>query len=155
MRIKNIFQNIWKYIDIKGEDECWKWKRCKDGKGYGVTSLGGKQYLIHRLVYEQTYTKIPEGIFVCHSCDNPACCNPMHLWLGTHQDNMNDMYEKGRGNKSCGEEHYNVILSDRDVLEIREKFTTGNYTQTKLGKMFGVCHQHISDIVNNKRRNHI
>lgn len=75
---------------------CWEWKKAKTAHGYGAISVAGNQCAVHRVSFELFNGKIPEGIFVLHSCDNPSCWNPTHLFLGTQQDNMNDMKRKGR-----------------------------------------------------------
>lgn len=66
-------------------------------KGYSRITVNGRQVLAHRLAYEIAYGPIPAGLFVCHRCDNPPCCNPDHLFLGTVVDNNRDMWAKGRG----------------------------------------------------------
>lgn len=84
---------FWKYVDKKGENECWEWNRSKYPNGYGRI---GKHYA-HRFSWILTNGEIPNGLHVCHSCDNPPCVNPKHLWLGTVADNMHDRDSKGRG----------------------------------------------------------
>lgn len=81
---------------------CIEWVGCTDGPGYGNTRLTRykgfyrKLWATHRLSYMVHIGEIPEGVFVCHRCDNPSCINPEHLFAGTHQDNMDDMSTKGR-----------------------------------------------------------
>ena len=86
---------------VEGDpDDCWLWLGGTASKGYGHFSMGGrggKQVNAHRAAYEFHYGPIPEGMLVCHSCDNPPCVNWNHLFLGTHQDNVRDMWAKGRG----------------------------------------------------------
>jgi hypothetical protein len=78
--------------------ECWEWKLSRHDKGYGIICVNsnGSCKRVHRVSYESYIGPIPKGMMVCHTCDNPPCCNPAHLWLGTNQDNVSDMISKGR-----------------------------------------------------------
>ena len=86
---------------IDGNTNCWKWIGGKDRHGYGLVKIAGSMKLTHRVAYANFVGPIPAGMHVLHTCDNPGCVNPTHLWLGTHQDNMDDMARKGRANR-CG-----------------------------------------------------
>lgn len=88
-------QRFWNKVDKGDESGCWVWKGSTT-RGYGTLSLNGKPYYAHRFSYELHHGAIPESLFVCHTCDNPVCCNPAHLWLGTMKDNMDDKIRKGR-----------------------------------------------------------
>ena len=124
---------------------CWVWTGALAGKtGYGQFWLCGKNAHPHRVSYELYKGPVPEGLCVLHTCDNRACINPAHLFLGTYQDNHNDMHAKDRGN--VGERHGMHKLTAMDVRQIKRLHARG-HTQTKIGQFFGVWPSTISDIV--------
>ena len=122
--------------------DCWIWTGSKDRKGYGrlMVKEGDRNVprLAHRISYTCLVGPIPEGLFVCHRCDNPACVNPAHLWLGSNRDNAYDMIQKGRWKQPptmSGRHNPNAKLTPEAVEEIRS--TVG---QTKaLSQKHGVC----------------
>ena len=144
------------YIRINKITCCWEWSGYLDKKwGYGnfktYNGSGRKSYLPHRVSYEMFYNKqILDGLLVCHACDNPKCVNPSHLWLGTNQDNVNDMINKGRDKKAKSENNGNVKLTRESVNKIRELYSIGEYSSRELGEMFGVTKTQILYIVNYK-----
>lgn len=75
---------------------CWYWVGCKNSNGYGNIRINYKIYLTHRLSYFIYFGDIPENMCVCHTCDNPSCVNPAHLWVGSRSENTRDMIKKGR-----------------------------------------------------------
>jgi hypothetical protein len=97
--------------------------------------MSKQYYLSNRLACIETYGSIPDGLFVLHICDNRKCCNPKHLYLGTHQDNIKDMVDRGRS--LSGENNNQSKLTEESVLKIRELYSTGNYTYKELGQIFG------------------
>jgi hypothetical protein len=149
MSIKNTEESFWKNVDIKSEDECWEWKKCKNKDGYGVFGYQGKTNLAHRLSYAFTHNVSVGGLDeIRHTCDNPGCCNPSHLINGTHLENLQDMKMKGRIAK--GEQSGNAKLTEKEVLEIRKRYTNGE-RQKILATDYGVGECNISDIVNRQR----
>jgi Autographiviridae endonuclease len=101
------------------ETGCWLWIGSVSHGGYGQLSVNGKKRKVHRLSYEISVGKIPKGMLVCHKCDVPCCINPEHLFVGTQQDNMDDMITKGRDRHQKGILQANSKLTEEEVNEIR------------------------------------
>lgn len=129
---------------------CWIWLKSKNNIGYGQAYNGIKIVKAHRLSYEKFIDKIPIGSCVCHKCDNPACVNPDHLFLGTMADNIKDRDIKGRSNGCRGENHPKSKLTKYKVKKIRELYLTKSYDQPTLAKRYNVSQVLISNIVHKK-----
>lgn len=113
-------ERYWHYV-IKGEneDDCWQWMAMKSADGYGAIRNMGKRLIASRYSYEyHNNTIIPKGLLVCHSCDNPPCTNPKHLFLGTMSDNIMDASRKGLLNRAKGEKSGRAKLNNEQVIEI-------------------------------------
>lgn len=121
------------YTKIGASNLCWPWSGPRTKRGYGIIAwrtVNGRQHIYaHRLSWILTCGQIPFGMQVLHRCDNPPCCNPQHLFLGTQADNMHDMKLKGRrmGVKSMpkGMQYYRTTLSDKNIKDIRQRATVG------------------------------
>lgn len=139
---------------IVDKNGCWICiSHCRDRNGYPQRRLkiNGKKrlYYISHLHYEKYKDKIPNGLFVLHKCDNPACINPEHLFLGTQKDNMNDKQQKGR--VPHGENHCRSKLTENEVREIINL----SLSQYKIAKIFNVGRGVIKGIKENKTWKHI
>lgn len=139
-------------------DTCWLWNGCLRPDGRGFTSYGkGRNMLAHRLSWELSYGAIPEGMAVCHHCDNPRCVRPDHLFLGTQQDNLRDMRDKNRGAippPRQGSKHHKAKLTDADVLAIRAACANGE-KQNAVAKRYSVSDTQIGYIVKGKNWKHL
>ncbi len=127
---------------------CWLWEGAHVPFGYGIMGRGGRgagNHYAHRLSYEIYVGPVPDGMKVLHSCDNPPCVNPDHLFLGTQKNNMEDKVAKGRHRP--GEEHPNAVLTWEMVRAMRTEYATGTTSLSILGRKFGICFQHVHNVV--------
>lgn len=124
--------------------------------GYGVRKIDGKLFYVHRIVLEQKLGRpIRQGYQSCHTCDNPACINPEHLFEGTQSDNIKDMVNKGRGNKVFfGENNPHSKLTIEQVAYLRQLREQGGNT-LELAKQFGVTRRTVQMIIANQLWKHI
>lgn len=143
-----IAEDVFARCDVGSDDECWPWRGAKNLKGYGKIARAGKFHGTHRVAYESRHGPIPDGALILHSCDNPPCCNPSHLRIGTHLENSKDMVDRGRS--ATGEKHWSARLSSSDVQSIKTRVMAGE-TQRAVAKDLGLSFQHVSDIIRGKR----
>lgn len=137
---------FWSKVDIRSDEQCWLWTRARHRDGYGQTSFQGKWMAAHRLAYVLTHGEIPEGMHVLHSCDNRACCNPNHMRLGTHHENMRDMVERGRCARKLGVNYRdNPKLTISAVRSIRAAV---GVSKVQLAKWFGISPRQVRAVLN-------
>ena len=134
---------FWSRVEITNLLSCWEWQSMKDRDGYGV--YGKKHTRSHRYAWSLVYGPIPEGKYILHKCDNPACCNPNHLYLGTQANNMRDKVAHNR---------HPTKLTPDNIRTIR-KLATTEATQASIARTFGVCSTTIHRIVTKKQWAHI
>lgn len=140
---KPLLERFWKYVNKRENDECWEWVGSVDSKGYGKIldeggAKNGKLLAAHRVSYMIHYGNIPNGLYVCHKCDNKKCINPNHLFLGTAKDNTQDMINKNRLPDRRGENSSNHKLSNDNVIEIKRLLKNKSESISSIANKFGV-----------------
>ena len=149
---------FWRSVDRSGgDDACWPWLLSKKEKGYGqfVVRRGDRQknYRAHRYAYFLTNGDWPKAN-ACHSCDNPSCCNPSHLWDGDDLANQRDSIAKGRAKKAVGSAASKAKLTEEQVMEIRALAESG-VSQASLSRRYGVNRYSISALVHRRTWRHV
>lgn len=142
-------KRFWDKVNIRDKDACWEWQAAT-AKGYGAIRIDGRLRGAHQVSWElHNHQTVPDGMFVLHECDNRSCVNPHHLFLGTHQDNMDDMYAKGRRIAASGESSGSSKLTHSQVEQIRR--LSPKHSRRELAHMFGVkAHATINKILSGK-----
>lgn len=159
---------FWYYVD-RSDEGCWEWTgsrlKRRNTRTYGVVSFNGKSYSVHRIAWLLCNGEVPDGMYVCHRCDNPGCVRPDHLFIGTPKDNHDDMKQKGRAPRGemsgrvkhpdrwdrglKGEAHPNAKLTEKDVHHIRRRFqqiTPYRSNSGEIAKDYGVSSSIIRNI---------
>lgn len=155
---EEIASRFWAKVDRRGPRECWPWVASRLPGGYGqfavAKAVGGKGRPLRssRIAWELVRGAIPRGMWVLHECDNPPCCNPAHLFLGTRLDNIRDMWTKGRGKGSPpGERGWNAKLSNADVAAIKRALVAGE-RHWVIAARYGVSRVHVTRIAGGHTR---
>lgn len=139
----------------QGPNGCVVWTRSCNADGYGKVWHEGKSWLVHRRAWSMHMGPIPHGMKVLHTCDNPPCCNVDHLFLGTNQDNADDMMRKNRARPVRGEAHSRAKVTESQVLEIRVAYAAGGTTHRKLAARYGICASQVTRIINREFWGHV
>ena len=148
-------ERFWAKVAHAGPDDCWFWCGSRSSNKYGNFTVEGKTKQAHVVAYELTYGPVPEGKEVCHSCDVELCCNPAHLWAGTHKQNMQDMMAKNRRkNQPRGEQNKAAVLNAWAVRLIRYFYGLG-FKSEFLGLVFGVSGSTVRRIMAGETWQHV
>jgi len=150
MDAEGVGRRFWKKLKI-ADNGCWEWDGHTNGDGYGEISIRQShlKYLVvgcHRVAWMLVYGTIPDGQCVLHKCDNPTCCNPLHLFLGTQLENIADRTRKGRTQRRGRPK-----LTKEQVIEIRRLASIGTLTKVEISKLFNVQNAAISKVVLRQR----
>lgn len=155
---KTLAERFWSKVDkSRGPNGCWPWTAAKNGGGYGVIRIDGKNILAHRASWGLSNGSIRNGLHCLHRCDNPGCLNPGHLFLGTDADNISDMDRKGRRVNSDvrGSAIAWAKLSDDVVREMRLAYAAGLTTQRELASRLGMSQASINSALLGKSWRHV
>lgn len=148
-------RNFWETVDVGDVFECWPWLLSLNHAGYGQVSRGGRYMRAHRVAWElENGRRVPDGMCVLHACDNPRCCNPHHLRIGTHAENMREMVIRRRGRSRRGTSHANAKLDEAAVRKIKAALGKGT-SQRTLSREFRVSPACIWAIKNGRTWRHV
>ncbi len=155
-------RRFWLAVVRDQGEECWPWTRYIRPDGYGELNWEdrSRKQLAHRIAYTLAFGPIPPGLEVCHTCDNPPCCNPRHLFLGTHAENQADMRAKGRSRGVPpgllrGERNPSAKLSDDAVRNLRARYAEGGITQRQLAAAYGISQRAVLFILHRHHYPHV
>lgn len=153
MRGKPEMERFFQFVHFEPMSGCWLWAGSYLNHGYGFfRRTGGEGVAVHRFSYLVHKGEIPAGMHVLHLCDNPFCCNPDHLELGTHQENMAQRGQRHR--QAYGTTNSHAKLTDAQVMAIRFLVAHG-VTQKAVGNIFGICSPNVSRIVRGELWGHL
>lgn len=122
LRKPNQDEKFWSKVKMLSEDECWEFQGFLNGDGYGMCRINNKMERSHQYAFKSKNGPLIKGLEVLHSCDNRPCCNPRHLSLGTHDQNMKQMAERKRSGAPKGERHHKATITEQQAILILKEF---------------------------------
>lgn len=153
-------ERFWRRVAVAGPDDCWPWIPDRGKGNYGGFWLNGTNRKAHRVSWEFTHGELPVGVDVLHKCDNPPCCNPAHLFIGTDADNVADKCSKNRQAKGDrngsythpekrprGERHGRVNVDHSQAQAIRERWETGEASKSQIARENGISRPQVLKII--------
>lgn len=156
-RTVTLEQRFKKYVGATMPNGCRHWKGARLPHGYGIISAGTKANPLvrraHCVAWELVHGPVPDGMCVLHKCDRPSCVNVEHLFLGTQEDNIQDMVSKER--QSRGSKHARARMTEEDVLSMRRRYKSGEATQRQLAREYGYAADYISKVINGTYWKHV
>jgi hypothetical protein len=155
LKRKTVAERFHEKVTRLGPDDCWPWKASAYKSGHGEFFVSPERGKVpaHTFARElATGIPCPAGREGCHRCDNPPCCNPAHVYYGTRQENVDDMWARGRS--SHGSAHPMAKVTEPQVLAIRERFAAGEF-ETNLAREYGLSDSTVSNIVNGRIWKHV
>lgn len=149
-RSRPLSERFWEKAEKRGPGECWEWTAARNEHGYGRFKIDrAESRLAHRVAYELEHGDIQEGACICHTCDNPPCVNPAHLWQGSMGDNNEDMRRKGRlvMPELAGADHPGSVLTKVEAQDAMALYGKG-WSQASIARLFDVSKSCIWRLVN-------
>jgi len=156
-------ERLWSRVEVRGQDDCWPWLGCRTKFGHGQiqSETPGVLTYSHRAAFQSVNGAIPRGMSVCHRCDNPSCCNPAHLFLGTQADNNRDCFTKkrsvhfvARDSFPKGEKSHLAKVTDEQASEIVRRVQSGE-PRAAVASAFSITVSAISKMIVGKSRKHL
>lgn len=147
-------KRFWSKVEVRGMDECWTWVANTTPTGYGMFWFKGKMRRAHRVAWILTNGPIPDGLCVCHRCDNPGCMNPQHLFLATQEGNIQDRVQKGRSARPRGEEINTAKITAKQAVEIRRRTDEGE-VPARIAEDYPISRRMVAAIKNRENWRHV